>query len=205
MHSNILPLGCCCLHFELKSTFCCCCCRNQSILGTIDDLRNISAHQLYFYRGTHDTCYKTGTEESTLSFYSRITLDRGTDNHVAYRGDVGSDHAQPTGPRYPGEPEWGGPCGGRGQGKGTGPWSYIEACEYDGAGGVLKHMYGDAKYVSALVSGLANRTRPFLVLPNAHIVLGSVDHIDYSSSFTSSGMMQTDSSSPLALPTVRTC
>ena len=65
---------------------------------------------------------------------------------MAYRGDVGSDHAQPTGPRYPGEPEWGAACGGRGKGKGKGPWSYIEACDYDGAGGVLRHMYGDSKY-----------------------------------------------------------
>lgn len=86
--------------------------RNQSALGNIDDVNNITSHQLYFYRGTHDTCYKTGAEEATLSFYSRLTLDRGTDNHVAYRGDVGSDHAQPTGPTYKGAPEWGAPCGG---------------------------------------------------------------------------------------------
>ena len=116
----------------------------QSALGAIDNVSNIQAHQLYFYRGTHDTCYKTGAEEATLGFYSRLTLDRGNGNRVAYRGDVGSDHAQPTGPRYPGEAEWGGPCGGKGGGKGKGPWSYIEACGYDGAGGVLKHMYGDS-------------------------------------------------------------
>jgi len=118
--------------------------RNQSALGNIDDVNNITSHQLYFYRGTHDTCYKTGAEEATLSFYSRLTLDRGTDNHVAYRGDVGSDHAQPTGPTYKGAPEWGAPCGGKGQGKGKPPWSYIEACDYDGAGGVLQHMYQDS-------------------------------------------------------------
>ena len=131
--------------------------RQQSALGAIDNVSNIKAHQLYFYRGTHDTCYKTGAEEATLGFYARLTLDRGDGNHVAYRGDVASDHAQPTGPRYPGEPEWGGPCGGQGQGKGKGPWSYIEACDYDGAGGVLKHMYGDRKYRA---DGLKQPTGP---------------------------------------------
>lgn len=51
--------------------------QNQSAAGTIDAVSNIAGHQLYFYRGTHDTCYKTGAEEATLGFYSRLTLDRG--------------------------------------------------------------------------------------------------------------------------------
>jgi hypothetical protein len=37
--------------------------RNQSALGTIDNVSNLANRQLYFYRGTHDTCYKTGAEE----------------------------------------------------------------------------------------------------------------------------------------------
>ena len=48
--------------------------RQQSALGTIDNVGNISSAQLYFYRGTHDTCYKTGAEEATLGFYSRPIL-----------------------------------------------------------------------------------------------------------------------------------
>ena len=107
--------------------------KEQSRLGTIDNVSNIVDHQLYFYRGTHDTCYKTGSEELTLGFYSRLTLDRGTDNHVAYEGSVGSNHAQPT-------VAWGAPCGGAGDKR----YSYIEKCGYDGAGSVLQHMYNNS-------------------------------------------------------------
>lgn len=58
---------------------------NQSALGTIDNVSNIAGsrtsskgngtrgHPIYLYRGTHDTCYKTGAEETTLMFYSRLT------------------------------------------------------------------------------------------------------------------------------------
>ena len=91
--------------------------RTQSALGNIDNTSNIAGHQLYFYRGTHDTCYKTGAEEATLSFYSRLTLDRGDDNHVSYEGSVGSNHAQPT-------LEYGADCGGKPDAK----FSYIENC-----------------------------------------------------------------------------
>ena len=91
--------------------------RTHSALGNIDNVSNIAGHQLYFYRGTHDTCYKTGAEEATLSFYSRLTLDRGDDNHVAYEGSVGSNHAQPT-------LEYGADCGGKPNAK----FSYIENC-----------------------------------------------------------------------------
>jgi hypothetical protein len=91
--------------------------REQSARGTIDNVSNIAEHQLYFYRGTHDTCYKTGAEEATLGFYSRLTLDRGTNNHVAYEGSVGSNHAQPT-------VEYGADCGGAGNKS----FSYIESC-----------------------------------------------------------------------------
>lgn len=95
-------------------------------------MSNIASHPLYFYRGTHDTCYRTGAEELTLSFYARLTLDRGDANRVAYEGSVGSNHAQPT-------VAYGAPCGGKGDPK----FSYIEACGYDGAGAVLQHMYGN--------------------------------------------------------------
>ena len=47
-------------------------------------------------------------------------------------GSVGSNHAQPT-------LAWGAPCGG----SGNKTFSYIESCGYDGAGGVLQHMYAD--------------------------------------------------------------
>eukprot|EP01043_Picozoa_sp_COSAG02_P080794 COSAG02_NODE_19388_length_884_cov_1.236943_1_plen_248_part_00 len=91
--------------------------RKQSTLGNIDNVSNLAEHPLYFYRGTHDTCYKTGAEEATLSFYSRLTLDRGDNNHVAYEGSVGSNHAQPT-------LEYGADCGG----KPNKTFSYIENC-----------------------------------------------------------------------------
>lgn len=90
-------------------------------------------HQLYFYRGTHDTCYRTGAEEATLGFYARLTGDRGTHNRVAYEGSVGSNHAQPTA-------AWGAPCGGKGDPR----YSYIESCGYDGAGAVLQHLYNNS-------------------------------------------------------------
>ena len=43
--------------------------------------------------GTHDTCYKTGAEEATLTFYSRLTAavgvpDQGQAEHIAYEGSV---------------------------------------------------------------------------------------------------------------------
>ena len=84
--------------------------RNQSALGTIDDVKNIASQPLYFYRGTHDTCYKSGAEEATLLFYSRLTAevgmpDRGQAERIAYEGSVHSNHAQPT-------MAFGGPCGG---------------------------------------------------------------------------------------------
>ncbi len=91
--------------------------REQSALGNIDNVSNIAEHPLYFYRGTHDTCVKTGTEEATIEFYSRLTLDRGNNNHVAYEGSVGSNHAQPT-------LEYGADCGG----KPNKNFSYIESC-----------------------------------------------------------------------------
>lgn len=105
--------------------------RNQSALGTIDNVSNIADGPLYFYRGTHDTCYKTGAEEATLSFYSRLTLDRGQEGRVAYEGSIPSNHAQPT-------QHYGAPCGGKSDPK----YSYIESCGYDAAGALLRHMYG---------------------------------------------------------------
>ena len=110
----------------------------------------------------------SGSEESTLGFYARLTLDRGTANHVAYEGAVGSNHAQPT-------LQYGAPCGGHNK-TASNLYSYIEDCgcatprpyslpppparlSYgitlpeleaycscgadDGAGGVLNHMYGN--------------------------------------------------------------
>ncbi len=70
--------------------------RNQSALGLIDNVANISSgrHQLYFYRGTHDTCYKTGSQEATVMFYARLTGDTGEFNCVSYEGSVPSNHAQ---------------------------------------------------------------------------------------------------------------
>ena len=101
--------------------------QEQSSKGTIDDVRNLWAHPLFFFRGKKDTCYKSGAVEATRTFYSR--LNSGV--RVRFEASVSSNHAQPT-------VSFGAPCGGRADAR----YSYVEACSFDGAGAVLQHLYG---------------------------------------------------------------
>mmetsp|Transcript_18064 Transcript_18064/g.53502 ORF Transcript_18064/g.53502 Transcript_18064/m.53502 type:complete len:365 (+) Transcript_18064:3-1097(+) len=109
--------------------------------GKIDNTSNLHNHRVFLYRGTKDPCYVAGSLAQTLLFYS-LFVERVNGN-IAFEDAVPSLHAFPT------DNGFGSTCGTDDHHND----SYIEACDYSGAKGVLQQMYGPLKPPASVATG----------------------------------------------------
>ena len=109
--------------------------REQAAEGTIDPLSNFKGKPVFLYRGTKDTCYLKGSLANSQRFFEKLGAN------VLFNSTTPSAHAWPT-------KSFGPPCGS----------GVIEACDYDGPGAALQHIY-------------ANNLRPPVDAPNRSMSL----------------------------------
>jgi len=120
----------------------------QSAKGAIDDVHNLNRTRAYFYRGSKDTVYLPGSVRLTEDYYRRFVT---SPLQLYFEGSIPSLHAQPT-------INFGTPCG-----VGGSPPA-MEACNYDGAGVALQHIYSDA----LSPRGVLNPSNLFPINQTAH-------------------------------------
>lgn len=93
----------------------------------IDPLENLKRKRVFLFSGKADKTVKPLVVEKVYGWYiaAGVSPDR-----ISYRRDIGAGHAMPT-------VKYGNPC----DEASKAPW--MSACDYDGAGEALKHIYGD--------------------------------------------------------------
>lgn len=99
--------------------------QNQSRAGTIDDVKHLRGARVYLYRGTKDVTYQRGSVDNNRLFFAQFAAD--PEGQILLMNTTPSAHCWPT-------VNYGTPCG-----KGV-----IEACDYDGPGAALQHIYAGA-------------------------------------------------------------
>ena len=95
--------------------------------GDIDPLRNLSRQKIYVFHGYNDTVVARSVTDDTVAFYMHY-LGSAQRGNLFYQTTYGAGHSQVT-------TAWGLPC----------PSSkdyFIDACGYDQAGVILRHLYG---------------------------------------------------------------
>jgi poly(3-hydroxybutyrate) depolymerase len=95
--------------------------RKQASAGTIDPLVNLKSKQVYLYRGLEDHTYNKGTVNSTANFFRKAGVP---ESQIQFETKINSTHLLPT------INQW--LC----------DWEEFPACNYDGAGAALQHIYG---------------------------------------------------------------
>lgn len=93
--------------------------------GQIDPLENLANHHLYLFAGTNDTIIRPLASEKLKEFYDGL-IDP---SNIRFENQTPAVHGFPT-------VNYGNPCNIQ-----TTPW--INSCGLDGAGEILKTMYGD--------------------------------------------------------------
>lgn len=91
---------------------------------TIDATSNLSGQRIWLFSGTQDFTVKQSVENDLQKYYQRYV----SSSNIFYKNNVAAGHAVPT-------DSYGNPCS-----SSTDP--YINNCGYDGAGDLLKWIYG---------------------------------------------------------------
>ena len=92
--------------------------------GLIDPVANLARHRIWLFSGTADTAVPPRVMNE-LDTYYRNYIDP---SQIAYENRIPAEHAQPT-------DDFGNACGTRAD-------PYINDCDYDGAGQLLRWIYG---------------------------------------------------------------
>jgi chitodextrinase len=92
--------------------------------GLIDPVANLARHRIWLFSGTADTAVPPRVMNE-LDTYYRNYIDP---SQIAYENRIPAEHAQPT-------DDFGSSCGTRAD-------PYINDCDYDGAGQLLRWIYG---------------------------------------------------------------
>ena len=110
--------------------------RKLSDAGHIGPLSAVRRHRLYLFAGANDRTVVPNIVKAAMDFYLRIGLPAARIQHVS---DVPAGHAFVT-------EDHGLACGESGA-------PFVSDCDYDQAGALLKHIYGDMAPRAAKVSG----------------------------------------------------
>ncbi len=94
--------------------------------GGIDDTANIAAQKIYLFNGYNDTVVARPVSDSLQAFYAHYLGSHP--GNLFYQTAIGAGHSQVT-------INYGGSCNENGG-------EYINKCEYDQAGVILRHIYG---------------------------------------------------------------
>lgn len=94
----------------------------QEALGSIDKTDNLKQARVFLYSGTKDTVVKSGSMEKLETYYKHYI----TSGSINSSFSVASEHGMPT-------LDYGNECGHLGE-------PFIQNCDYDGAGIILKQV-----------------------------------------------------------------
>ena len=93
--------------------------------GDIDDPRNIAKQRIYIFTGYNDAVVNHEVVDQTFEFYKHYVQNKG---NLFYQNAIGAGHAQVT-------VDYGLPCQ-------SSSGYFIDRCNYDQAGIILRHIYG---------------------------------------------------------------
>jgi poly(3-hydroxybutyrate) depolymerase len=104
----------------------------KSASGDIDSLQFVSRQRIYLFHGTNDTVVARSVTDAAADFY-RHYLGEANRGNLYYQAAIGAGHSLVVA----GDPRNGGPnaCNANAS-------PFIDACGYDQAGIVLRHIYG---------------------------------------------------------------
>jgi poly(3-hydroxybutyrate) depolymerase len=97
---------------------------NWASSGVIDPTSNLSSSKVFLYSGSLDSVVKTAVMDDLKTYYQSYVPAA----NVVYKKDIASEHAMVT-------DDYGSGCSVKGA-------PYINDCNYDLAGEILKHIYG---------------------------------------------------------------
>jgi len=100
--------------------------QNYAQDGAIDALSNLADHNVYVFSGQNDKTVYPGVVKKLVTMYQDLGVKNVVTNFTTEAG-----HSFPT-------TDFGNPCG-------TTQSPYITNCDFDGAGALLKTIYGDLK------------------------------------------------------------
>jgi chitodextrinase len=92
--------------------------------GLIDATGNLARHRIWMFSGSSDTAVPQRVMDDLLTYY-RHYIDAG---NISYKNDIAAEHAMPT-------DFFGNSCATRGE-------PFINNCNYDAAGQLLRWIYG---------------------------------------------------------------
>ncbi|MDV7341038.1 polyhydroxybutyrate depolymerase [Terasakiella sp. A23] len=121
----------------------------------IDDLANLKGNKVYIFGGTKDETVSPKVVAQIPVFYEAAGIEK---NHIRYVDTVATGHAMMTN-------DFGNPC------STVAKTPFINNCDRDGAGNVLKHIYGDdLKAPAEKLSGkiISFNQGEFLKNPTSH-------------------------------------
>ena len=121
--------------------------------GLIDGTRNLANHRIWMFSGTSDTVVPQRIMNDLFTYY-RHYIDAA---NISYKNDIAAEHAMPT-------DYFGNPCMTRND-------PFINNCNYDGAGQLLRWIYGNLnpKNTGQLGGAFINFNQgEFIDQPNDH-------------------------------------
>ncbi|HMA70268.1 MAG TPA: fibronectin type III domain-containing protein [Xanthobacteraceae bacterium] len=121
--------------------------------GLIDGTRNLANHRIWMFSGTSDTVVPQRIMNDLFTYY-RHYIDAA---NISYKNDIAAEHAMPT-------DYFGNPCMTRDD-------PFINNCNYDGAGQLLRWIYGNLnpKNTGQLGGAFINFNQgEFIDQPNDH-------------------------------------
>src|SRR5215469_897122 len=121
--------------------------------GLIDGTRNLANHRIWMFSGTSDTVVPQRIMNDLFTYY-RHYIDAA---NISYKNDIAAEHAMPT-------DYFGNPCMTRND-------AFINNCNYDGAGQLLRWIYGNLnpKNTGQLGGAFINFNQgEFIDQPNDH-------------------------------------
>ncbi len=97
---------------------------NWASAGSIDPVSNLQNSKVYMYSGSIDSVVKTGVMDALQTYYGSFVPAA----NIVYKKDIASEHAMIT-------DDYGSSCSTKGS-------PYINNCNFDLAGAILKQLYG---------------------------------------------------------------
>lgn len=119
---------------------------------TIDPTSALASHRVWMFSGTLDSVVPQAVGNDLLTYY-RHYIDA---NRISYKRNLAAEHAMPT-------DSYGNPCSALGT-------PYINHCNYDAAGELLRWIYGPLAARASTLSGrfIAFDQSEFIALPTWH-------------------------------------
>lgn len=121
--------------------------------GLIDSVANLAGQRIWLFSGTEDTTVKQSVEDDLQKYYQHYVSGA---NSIFYKKNMAAGHAVPT-------VDFGNACS-------VTKDPFINNCAYDGAGELLKWIYGDLNQPANELKGafIEFDQSQFIANPNSH-------------------------------------